>query len=256
MSNHNLCKITSFNKVGADDTTDDFSVNFENHRSLHQIVRIVIKSVDIPNVFYNINSYGYDIDNLGNNTYRWIDTTSVLQTRVLPVGQYNVTEFLTALNLLLPDHSYALNPVTKKMVGTATSTIRFLNRTDGNLMAGALGIKTTSIAPVLTYTAQHMPQLEGIESVYILSNTAGQSNLLSPNSNTFPLLLHVPLTVPFGAIEHYVSPQDKLDSITYPNYSNGISFRKLDIKVVDKYGHGLSLGGLDINIILKIYHNL
>ena len=114
MSNHNLCKITSFNKIGADDTTDDFSVNFENHRSLHQIVRIVNKSVDIPNVFYNINSYGYDIDNLGNNTYRWINTASVLQTVVLPVGQYNLTEFLTALNLLLPDHSYALDPITKK----------------------------------------------------------------------------------------------------------------------------------------------
>ncbi len=62
--------------------------------------------------------------------------------------------------------------------------------------------------------------------------------------------------MPFGAIEHYVSPQDQLDSITYPNYSNGISFRKLDIKVVDKYGHRLDLGGQDINIILEIYHNL
>ena len=254
--NHNLCKITSFNKVGANDTTDDFSVNFENHRSLHQIVRIVVKSVDIPNVFYNINSFGYNVDNLGNNTYRWIDNASVLQTVVLPVGQYNLVEFLTALHLLLPDHSYALDPITKKMIGTAPATIRFLNRADGNLMAVALGIRTTSVVPTLTYSSQDMPQLEGIESVYILSNTAGQSNLLSPDSNTFPLLLHVPLTVPFGAIEHYVSPQDKLDSITYPNYSNGISFRKLDIKVVDKYGHRLDLGGLDINIILKIYHNL
>ena len=123
-------------------------------------------------------------------------------------------------------------------------------------MAVALGIRTTSVVPTLTYSAQNMPQLEGIESVYILSNTAGQSNLLSPGSNTFPLLIHIPLTVPFGAVEHYLSPQDKLDSITYPNYSNGISFRKLDIKVVDKYGNGLDLGGLDINIILKIYHNL
>ena len=254
--NHNLCKITSFNKVGANDTNDDFSVNFENHRSLHQIVKIIVKSVDIPNVFYNINSFGYSLDNLGNNTYRWIDNASITQTVVLPVGQYTIAEFITALNLLLPDHSYALDPVSKKMVGTAGATITYLDRSDGNLMATALGIKTSSPAPELVHTAQNLPQLEGIESVYILSNTAGQSNLLSPNSNTFPLLIHIPLTVPFGAIEHYVSPQDKLDSITYPNYSNGISFRKLDIKVVDKYGHRLDLAGHDINIILKIYHNL
>ena len=254
--NHNLCKITSFNKVGATDTNDDFSVNFENHRSLHQIVKIIVKSVDIPNVFYNINSFGYSLDNLGNNTYRWIDNAYITQTVVLAVGQYTIAEFITALNLLLPDHSYALDPVSKKMVGTAGATITYLDRSDGNLMATALGIKTSSPAPELVHTAQNLPQLEGIESVYILSNTAGQSNLLSPNSNTFPLLIHIPLTVPFGAIEHYVSPQDKLDSITYPNYSNGISFRKLDIKVVDKYGHRLDLAGHDINIILKIYHNL
>ena len=254
--NHNLCKITSFNKVGVNDTNDDFSVNFENHRSLHQIVKIIVKAVDIPNVFYNINSFGYDLDNLGNNTYRWINNAAVLQTVVLPVGQYTISQFITALNLLLPDHSYALNTVTKKIVGTASSTIRFLNRADGNLMATALGIEISSLAPTLTHTALNLPQLEGIESVYILSNTAGQSNLLSPNANTFPLLVHVPLNVPYGFIEHYVSPHEELDSITYPNYSNGISFRKLDIKVVDKYGHRLDLAGHDINIILKIYHNL
>ena len=184
--NHNLCKITSFNKVGANDTNDDFSVNFENHRSLHQIVKIIVKSVDIPNVFYNINSFGYSLDNLGNNTYRWIDNASITQTVVLPVGQYTIAEFITALNLLLPDHSYALDPVSKKMVGTAGATITYLDRSDGNLMATALGIKTSSPAPELVHTAQNLPQLEGIESVYILSNTAGQSNLLSPNSNTFP----------------------------------------------------------------------
>ena len=254
--NHNLCKITSFNRVGTNDTTDDFVVNFENHRSLHQIVKIVVKAVDIPNVFYNINTFGYDLDNLGNSTYRWVDNASVLQTVVLPAGQYSITEFTTALNLLLSDHSYALNPVSKKMIATATAPIRFLNRKDGNPMATALGISTSSVAPTLLYTAQNLPQLGGIESVYILSNTAGQSNLLSPNSNTFPLLVQVPLTVPFGFVEHYQSPQDKLDSITYPNYSNGISFRKFDVKIVDKYGNKLDLGGHDINIILKIYHNL
>ena len=111
MSNHNLCEITSFNKVGSTDTNDDFSVNFENHRSLHQITKVVVKSVDIPNVFYNINSFGYDLDNLGNNTYRWIDNLGATQTVVLPAGQYTSAEFITALNLLWPSKSYTYSGV-------------------------------------------------------------------------------------------------------------------------------------------------
>ena len=77
------------------------------------------------------------------------------------------------------------------MVGTADATITYLDRADRNLMATALGISSSSLVPTLTHSARNLPQLERIESMCILFNTAGQTNLSSPHSNTFPLLVHV-----------------------------------------------------------------
>lgn len=261
--NHNIVKITSFQKVGTNDTNADFAVNFENHRSLHGIVKVVVKAVDVPNIFPNINSTGYNEENVGNNTYTYLDTASNPVSVVLPPGQYTMTQFLTALNALLltsaVPHEIVFNDITKKLEFNALVAANFYvqNYEDGNIMGSVLGIKTSSVGAGITqYDAEYYPNLMGVESIYILSNQAGQSNLLSPNAFTFPLIAHVPLTVPFGGVEHYLSQHPDIDDIVYVNYSAGISLRKMNIKVVDKYGHPLDLGGLDINIILKIYHNL
>ena len=98
MSNHNIVQIASIYKHSASRSNSDFTVNFENHRSLTGIVKIVVKAVDSPNVFYNINSKGFNKENIGNNIYRWLDADYDLHNMVVPPGQYTIAELINVLN--------------------------------------------------------------------------------------------------------------------------------------------------------------
>jgi len=256
---HNLVRITSLAKVGDSDTSSNFYINFENHKATHGISKIIVKAIDIPNVFYNIDNKGYNVDNLGNNVYAYRDFQNNIQTITLPIGQYTIEELLTALNNLMAipsKHTLSLNPTTKKVeILTTDGDFQVLGRGDGNTMINVLGFTPTS-GLVSQYLAPNFPDLSGISEVYILSNQLGQSNLLTSDAITIPLLAHVPLTVPFGGIEHYISHHPEIDDIVYPNYEHGVSVRKVQIIIVDGYNNILDLGGLDVNIILKVYHLL
>jgi hypothetical protein len=167
---------------------------------------------------------------------------------------------LTALNadatLAALGFNATFDAVTNKVNFTSTTTIKYLNEASGNKMARTLGILTDSIGEVLSYGATGFVDLSGVQEVYIRSSKiADGSNMVNVDSLTSPIIAHIPITVPFGAWQHYLSEHPEIDDIEYPSLRLGNTLRKADIQVCDKYGNILDLGGLDITLIMKIYHD-
>ena len=90
MSEQNLLRISSLDRDRAGSTsTSDFVVNYKNSSSIQSVKRISIKTVSIPNVFYNVNQW--------KNTFNY-KIAGALQTPItVAIGQYTIDEYKTAL---------------------------------------------------------------------------------------------------------------------------------------------------------------
>jgi hypothetical protein len=254
--NHNLLRISSHEANETRESNSNFSVNFMNDDATSAISRIVVKSVDFPNVFYNIcNNRGPN--NTGNNIFTYL-FAGVYESFTISPGQYCLTDLIDMLvtGLLSIGLTITVDKHTKKLVFSTSIPISMLNFKDGNLMADVLGIHTSDETPSTTHTAVAFPNLSGVQEVYVVSQRVSDgSNLLAPNGYHLPILAHVPITVDFGETQHYTSPHPELDDVVFPSARMGNTLREVDIKLTDKYGNVLDLGGLHTTIILKIYHN-
>ena len=85
--NHNLLRVSSDFKTANSESNSNFSVAYNNIGLLQGITRCVMKSADIPNVFYNIDNIGYNFSNTGNNTLTWTDPLNVTALTTIPPGQ-------------------------------------------------------------------------------------------------------------------------------------------------------------------------
>lgn len=256
MTSQNILRISSHEKTSTSESNTNFRVNFANDDATSSITRLLLKSVDIPNVFYNISNTGREGGN-GNNkfTYRIGATNTTL---TILEGQYTMNEFISALETVASGIglSITLNGRTKKLEFTTTTPIKMLTFDDGNTMGNLLGIKTSDLTESSAYIAEHFPDLAGIKNIYILSQALSDgSNLIAPNGQQLPILGQVPITVDFGEIQHYSSNSPELDDVVFPSMRYGTTIRDLEIKIVDRYGNQLDIGGLNLTIIVKIFHN-
>lgn len=252
--NHNLLRISSYEANPTKESNSNFSVNFMNDDATSAISRVVVKSVDFPNVFYNIcNNRGPN--GAGNNMFSY-NRDGVKRHFTISPGQYCLADLITTLELGLSDIGLTItvDKHTKKLVFSTETPISMLSVKDGNIMANVLGIHTSD--ETTHYTATSFPNLSGVQEVYVVSQRVSDgSNLLAPNGRHLPILVHVPITVDFGETQHYTSPHPELDDVEFPSARMGNSLREVDIKLTDKYGNVLDLGGLHTTIILKVYHN-
>lgn len=247
MSRHKLLRINSNERDNKTNTTSDFVVSFNNADALQSVKRIVIKQIDIPMVFYNINS--------SNNTFVY-EVSSVESQIILPVGNYTVASLIIGLEELLTAVGFGIELVSflGKFSFTTTTAITYLT-SERNPLAKVLGITQQSEGDVSTFLAGGFPNLAGPAEVYIASKTLSDAaNLLDPVLYSLPVFASVPITVPFGAIEHYVSSHPEIDDIIYSSVGHGKNIQSIDITLYDNKGAVLDLQGLDLNIILKIYY--
>lgn len=257
--NHNLCFVSSQNKNDESISNSDFKVNFGNMTCIEAINKVVIKQIMIPNVFYNIDEKGYNINNDGNNRFTY-SIGAVKNTITIPVGNYTITSLITALEsdptLAGLGMSITLNPLTNKLEFTTTTPIQYLDEKNGNRMARVLGIDNLTFGDVNNFTAQGFNNLSGIQQVFFQSQKISDgSNLVVPNGRCKPIFATIPITVGFGSYQHYITPHPEIDDVEYPSLRNGTTLREIDIQIVDRFDNILDLGGLDVIIILKIYHN-
>lgn len=229
-------------------SSSSFKISFNNASNLQSIKRIVVKTVTIPNSFYNINEFNRTF------TYKTDEITFVSVT--IPSGQYNIEDFITAFNLSLAGigMTASLNTVTGKLQYVNTTTIRYLNQEDGNAMADVLGIKTSATENVSSYSSEHLPNLSGTSEVYVVSNVlSDNSNMINKSLLSLPVLVCVPITSSFGSLTHYYANDSLLEEVVYYSQRLGKNIQSVDIKLIDRNGNLLDLQGLEFEMILRVY---
>ena len=147
-----------------------------------------------------------------NRTFSYKIAT-ITYTISIPAGQYNITNFITALQTAGTGIGLAItqNPITNKLSFTTTTNIEYLNIT-GNAMADVLGIKTGSGTAVGAYTAEHIVDLGGIKNIY-LESSIGEDNLIRSDKKTISILGVIPVRVSYGFTEHYISTHSNIDDV-------------------------------------------
>ena len=260
--NHNLLRVSSdFKQVGFSESNSNFTQCYNNITANEGVTRCVMKSCDIPNVFYNIDNKGYNFTNTGNNKFVWVDASNQTQVNTIPRGQYSITQLLAAINLYLfteytPNGSVSLiyNTITQKIFIDNMSGQNFgisINST----IAPYLGILSDILPTSNTVFFAGFPNLAGIQEVYITSQKISDgSNMIVASNTMYPVILNVQMTVPFGSFQHYETNHPEIDDIEYASISQGTSIRQIDIQLRDRFGNILDLGGLPFNLIMKIYH--
>ena len=260
---HNLLRVSSdFKQQGFSESNTNFTQCYNNIHANEGVFRVVMKSCDIPNVFYNIDDRGYNFSNTGNNTFTWTNAFNVVAITTIPRGQYTIAQLLALINTAFYS-SYTPNGSVKLIFNILTQKIE-LSNTSGQ----SFGISINSpIAPYLGMLSEVIwsptpavlfagfPNLAGIQEVYITSQKISDgSNMIVASNTMFPVILNVQMSVPFGAFQHYETNHPEIDDIEYPSISQGTSIRQVDIQLRDRFGNILDLGGLPFNLIMKVYH--
>jgi len=260
--NHNLLRVSSdFKQAGISNSNSDFYQCYNNCHAIERVTKVVMKSCDIPNVFYNINDKGYNFQNTGNNQWLFTNNANEQKTIIIPVGQYTLAELINFMNAALTNVNgtggavqVQQNPTTKKLE-YITNVPGYKFSQDQCTILKYLGFSSPSVWQYnATLAAQSFVNLSGISEVYVTSQKlADSSNMIVAESTVYPVILNVQMNVPFGEIEHYNTNHFEIDDIIYPS-SEGTTIRQLDIQLRDRFGNILDIGELPFNLIIKIYH--
>jgi len=266
--NHNLVRVSSDFKMLPSMSNSNFAVAYNNTQLIQGVTSVVMNSCDIPNVFPNINSTGYNFANNGNNLFVFSDKDGSLQTVVVPAGQYTITQLLAVINTFIVSlGTYSpingvqltLNPITNKIeVVNTTPTeqpfgLPFTN--PAFTMAPYIGLLDTLIPLGTSYSLQGLPNLAGIQEVYVTSQKVSNfSNLVVGDGIQYPCILNVQIDKPYGQWVHYKAQNPEIDDIEYPSITQGLNLQVIDIQLRDRWGNILDLQGLPFNLIMKAYH--
>ena len=90
-----LLRINSHEKNPDSASNSDYTMSFGNAARVQRVCNVVIKSVDIPNVFYNIRN-----DRISDNEDFTYKVGGVPTTVTVPVGQYQILDPNPVTNLL------------------------------------------------------------------------------------------------------------------------------------------------------------
>lgn len=263
--NHNLVRVSSDFKMLPTMSNSNFAVAYNNTQLMQSISSVVMNSCDIPNVFPNINSTGYNFTNSGNNVFIFSDKDGSDQTVVVPAGQYTITQLLAVINTFIVNMGtysptngvqLSLDSITNKIqVINTTPTLQPFGLITTSTMAPYLGITDPLIPIGQSYSFQGLPNLAGIQEVYITSQKVSNfSNLVVADGIQYPCILNVQIDVPYGQFAHYKAQNPEIDDIEYGSITQGINLQVIDIQLRDRWGNILDLQGLPFNLIMKAYH--
>jgi len=231
-------------------TSSNFRLDYNlNIPDLVKVHSIVLKSCSIPNTQYNIG--------LENNSFLF-STGGVLSTIPLLVGNYTIAELITALTTsaqaIAVGMSIVIQSPTGKLEFSFTTNSRLYTSSEGNELGDTLGLTIGSGVDVPQFLAPSLPNLTGLQNVYIVSRTlSGGAGLIDPKLNQLAIFAHVQMISPFGTYNHYISPEERSDEIFFPSDR---TLGEVDIALVNDQGVVIDLQGLEWNCIIKIYYHV
>jgi len=248
-----LIYINSDDRTPESKSTSDFTVSFGNNNKLSRVRNFFIKSISVPNVSYNVYvaSPEYNVPEVNVFTYSSGSIT------VTP-GFYNMTQLISAIvsdPLAVADGmAITVNPITGFLTFTTTSPVSYLNLVDGNSMARLLGINISSVVPGLSYTATNLPDLSGINNLFISSNAlSGSGTQMIQLRTNKPYIIDIPINdAQHGFYLNYETQHFELDEIAASAYFN---LNTVDIQLYGPYGRLIDLHGLPFNMTIRAFYD-
>lgn len=243
-----LLRVTSndlSNSSHGTDTDLDFRTN---DGDLHQIHRVLLKTVIFPNTFYNINKY---------NNYIGVVGDDMEPVGPIEMGQYNLSQYIASLievlNVASAPHTFTVvqDPITRKLMFTKSGGDEFtlLGKKDGNRQWRESGCKETVTSEGLVAFTSAIPDLSGLRHVYIESLIAG-AQILTGDVNKYSILADFPISVPFGAYQTIEYDEHTMNQVTYRGAKQ---LSKFDLRFTDDQNRELDLNGLDWFLVFECH---
>jgi len=250
-----ISRVSSIFRQYDSETPSNFSVNIpQRSTEFNKLICCQILNICVPNTFYNVPS--------GSNTlvFQAVSAPGVDLNIVITPGQYNISEFLTAIQTQLAvagiTFTWTLDSITKKYTYTTTPKIQLTSGVD-NHIAIQLGYGVDdSVIWTLdpANEAPYIPNLFGVQTVYI------HSNALAPQSSNFDrddmsaTIAYIDINESFGNTCHFDNHSDS-NILVYRGSIKNLSDR-LDFRLRDQYGRDVQLEGGEVELVLKCYYRV
>lgn len=241
-TNSFLLKINSRDSNNTE-ITNPIKVSFQNLGN-RIINSIDVKSVSIPNVFYNVSSYNNVLQiNFNSGAY--------ILNVILTPGQYTMNSFLYALNqFIINDGTYILSfnfdTLTNKIYALSATPYTF----NISSMFSVLGLnQTINYIGVINVNSffPNFPDLSGPRNIYIKSNI-GSMNLLQKTGHSSVIAI-IPAIVAFSNIIHYSNVEENINVLRSNIYSQNLT--NIELELTDVLGNILSMQGMHWEITFK-----
>ena len=245
-----LLVINSKDKDIGSNSNSDFTIQAQEKYLLQGISRIVIVEATVPNLFTNIND--------DNNILDFKEAGGPLLQAFLPVGQYNVTQLISALESEIESlvtvgniPTITLDPITNKLIinMSATGLVIFGDSTISEVIG--LIPNNNVVSAGLQALLPRVVNLSGLPIVYIHSKALSSSYGIDAGKGLTNLVVPVPLNeAPFGSYATLLPKDLAVSEIVYDSTRNITS---LDIRLRDSQGKILDIENMHITLVVKLY---
>ena len=244
-----IVRINSKDRTSTSNSSTDFKVALGKEISDHNVKRVVLRSLNMPNFQYNVNS---------NNNRIQIEsgTDGVVQIQVAE-GQYKTSELITLLEGLF-NASFTNNlTITQNSINQLLTfsidggdTIRlFAPDSTNNTLNTNLGITTTT-ALASTHDGNRMVRLNGLTLCHVESSELANSNYHSDQRNE-NFLATVQVVNEFGTYLYYEPSFSEINSINYPSHRK---FHSIDIRLLDQDLNVIDIHNYNVEIEIIFYY--
>ena len=243
--------ISSLNRVKRNDTSTNFTVHVSNSSDIHDVNRIIVKSVTVPNLFGNV---------FPSNNKMYIRRPSGIFEVTIPVGRYDVDTFTTTLSNALDTQldvtlsSMTVDPTTGQITFVFSDTVEILSSSRINavdslnrIVGGDVNVSTIGT----TVTMPGVIDLSGPTNIHVHSASLAPGTTWNSRGDNMNMLCVVPLTSEYGSIEHYRASDHLLEFVDVDD----ADLSNISILLTDARGNQLILPvNADIEIrIMAVY---
>lgn len=235
-------------------------------QSLQNIWRVSILNVIFTNSAYNIRQKSTASPNA---TFSWTTANSggtVFHT--IAEGFYNnaqlISAMTTAVNTVLTSFgagqsiSITQDPISQRNIlaytaGTSGApSFTLVPNTSGSDSTWLnLGFSVTSSnVATSTLIAPNVPNLVGLRQVFLQSSTLSPGNQIDEKGTWQNVLINIPVTAPFGAVNVF---ECKVDSLCMIEYQSKRNLNVIDFQLVDDKGNIIELNGTTVKIELRMW---
>jgi hypothetical protein len=196
----------------------------------------MLKDIVIPNTIYNIRTT--------NNTLDY-DINGVAKSVNIPVGNYSLSDLVTALNTAQTDLVFSSNSMLKKLM-VSSATVSFIKVS--STIKKVIGVTVQNI-PAVSYTLDSFYNLNPTNYIHVISNLAEPDALVASNNKKYAVIASIPVLYGFGYILNQTEDRDTQD---ISKHNSHLNLSTINIRLVDDDFQTIDLNGSDWNISLSI----